>query len=96
MKVFGMIGASGILAYSILSFLLMCIDRRRKKRRMASSLKDYKFLLEVQVSQNLQRGKKEVLVYSPELLANQLIPKPKSFSWVFFVLFVNFFDEKYN
>lgn len=77
MKLFGIIASSIVLAYSVLTFIFMVIDKRRKKLR--SPMKDYKFLLEVQVSQNIQ-GDQNVLIYSSELLANQLIPRTNTYS----------------
>lgn len=82
MKTFGIIASSVLFAYSILTFILMIIDQRHK-RKNKNPMKDFKFLLEVQVTQNLAAtsGKNpNVLVYSPELLANQIIPKPNTFS----------------
>ena len=63
------------MVYAIITLILMTIDRSRKAK-IKSPMSDYKFLLDVHVKQQMN-GKDNLLVYSPELFANQIMPKPQ-------------------
>lgn len=73
MKLYGIVGSSVFIAYSLFSMVFVAIDRFYLHRNKIG-MQDYKFLLDVDIKQ-FSMDNENILLYTPELLTNQIVPK---------------------
>lgn len=73
MSLYGIVASSFFIVYSIFSIIIVCIDGFYIQGKKLSMV-DYRFFLDVDVKQ-FSMFNENILLYSPELVTNQIIPK---------------------
>lgn len=73
MSLYGIVASSFFIIYSIFSIIIVCIDGFYIQGKKLSMV-DYRFFLDVDVKQ-FSMFNENILLYSPELVTNQIIPK---------------------
>jgi hypothetical protein len=73
MQLYGIVASSVFMAYALISIVIVSIDRFYLEKNK-SVINDFKFLLDVNVKQISMENEK-VILYAPEIITNQIIPK---------------------
>jgi len=90
MELFGVIASSVFIVFTLFSITVVSVDGFYLDRYRIE-MSDFKFLLDIDIKQ-FSMSNENILLYSPELVTNQIVPRYLESPYFFLILLDLFLD----